>query len=136
MCIRDRFIPIAIIAWKHPSEIAAWTHFGGSADNGGTFDFVLFGLAASVLLSLLPQIGEQVDYLRFLPNRTRQNRIGWWTAVIGTGPGWVLLGGFKLLVGSFLTVWALRQGVHVTQADEPTIMYLSLIHISEPTRLL
>jgi len=26
-------------------------------------------------------------------------------------------------VGSFLTVWALRQGVHVTQADEPTIMY-------------
>jgi signal transduction histidine kinase/CheY-like chemotaxis protein/purine-cytosine permease-like protein len=118
-----QFVPIAIIAWKHPSEIAAWTHFGGTADNGGTFNFVLFGLAASVLLSLLPQIGEQVDYLRFLPNRTRQNRIGWWTAVIGTGPGWVLLGGFKLLVGSFLTVWALRQGVHVSQADEPTIMY-------------
>ncbi len=118
-----QFIPIAIIAWKHPQEIAAWTHYGGTADNGGTFNFVLFGLAASVLLSLLPQIGEQVDYLRFLPNRTRQNRIGWWTAVIGTGPGWVLLGGFKLLVGSFLTVWALRQGVHVTQADEPTIMY-------------
>src|SRR6187399_1307283 len=118
-----QFIPIAIIAWKHPQEIAAWTHYGGTDGNGGTFNFVLFGLAASVLLSLLPQIGEQVDYLRFLPNRTRQNRVGWWTAVIGTGPGWVLLGGFKLLVGSFLTVWALRQGVHVTQADEPTIMY-------------
>jgi signal transduction histidine kinase/DNA-binding NarL/FixJ family response regulator len=83
----------------------------------------MFGLAASVLLSLLPQIGEQVDYLRFLPNRTKANRLGWWTAVIGTGPGWVLLGGFKLLIGSFLAVWVLRQGVHVTQADEPTIMY-------------
>jgi signal transduction histidine kinase/CheY-like chemotaxis protein len=121
-----QFVPIAIIAWNHPAEIAAWTHFGGVDDKsgtGGAFNFVMFGLAASVLLSLLPQIGEQVDYLRFLPNKTKQNRVGWWTAVIGTGPGWVLLGGFKLLVGSFLAVWLVRQGVHPTQADEPTIMY-------------
>ena len=118
-----QFVPISIIAWKHPAEIGAWTQFGGTEGNGGAFDFVMFGLAASVLLSLLPQIGEQVDYLRFLPKRTRKNRIGWWTAVIGTGPGWVLLGAFKLLIGSFLAVWALRQGVHATQADEPTIMY-------------
>src|SRR6478609_4616538 len=118
-----QFVPIAIIAWKHPSEIGAWTHFGGTDGTGGAFNFVMFGLAASVLLSLLPQIGEQVDYLRFLPTRTKENRAGWWTAVIGTGPGWVLLGGFKLLVGSFLAVWLVRQGVHVTQADEPTIMY-------------
>ncbi|MEO8019209.1 MAG: ATP-binding protein [Pseudomonadota bacterium] len=118
-----QFVPIAIIAWKHPTEIAAWTHYGGTDGTGGSFNFVMFGLAASVLLSLLPQIGEQVDYLRFLPSKTTQNRVGWWTAVIGTGPGWVLLGGFKLLIGSFLAVWALRQGVHVSQADEPTIMY-------------
>ena len=123
-----QFVPIAIIAWKHPAEIAAWTQYGGTeASNEGTggaaFNFALFGLAASVLLSLLPQIGEQVDYLRFLPNKTRANRVGWWTAVIGTGPGWVLLGGFKLLIGSFLAVWLVRQGVHPTQADEPTIMY-------------
>ena len=25
-----QFVPIAIIAWKHPAEIAAWTHFGGT----------------------------------------------------------------------------------------------------------
>ena len=37
---------------------------------------LLFGLAASVLLSLLPQIGEQVDYLRFLPDKHRA-RIAW-----------------------------------------------------------
>ena len=66
-----QFVPIAIIAWKHPAEIAAWTQYGGTDGTGGTFDFVMFGLAASVLLSLLPQIGEQVDYLRFLPNRTQ-----------------------------------------------------------------
>ncbi|HYJ39764.1 MAG TPA: hypothetical protein VEW08_03170, partial [Steroidobacteraceae bacterium] len=123
-----QFFPIAIIAWKHPAEIAAWTQYGGTETStegagGASFNFALFGLAASVLLSLLPQIGEQVDYLRFLPNKTRANRVGWWTAVIGTGPGWVLLGGFKLLIGSFLAVWLVRQGVHPTQADEPTIMY-------------
>jgi purine-cytosine permease-like protein len=123
-----QFVPIAIIAWKNPQDLAAWTHFPGSQSgenngSGGAFNFVMFGLAASVLLSLLPQIGEQVDYLRFLPKRDSKNAVGWWTAVIGTGPGWVLLGGFKLLVGSFLAVWALGQGVHVSQADEPTIMY-------------
>ena len=42
----------------------------------GTFNLVLFGLAASVLLSLLPQIGEQVDYLRFLPNK-HASAIAW-----------------------------------------------------------
>jgi signal transduction histidine kinase/CheY-like chemotaxis protein len=126
-----QFVPIAVIAWKHPGEIAAWTQFGGSeaaaqvdvAGDGAGFSFVMFGLAASVLLSLLPQIGEQVDYLRFLPEKTKQNRVGWWTAVIGTGPGWVLLGGFKLLIGSFLAVWLVRQGLHPAEADEPTMMY-------------
>jgi len=123
-----QFVPIAVIAWKHPQEIASWTQFGGSVvledgGNGTAFNFVMFGLAASVLLSLLPQIGEQVDYLRFLPKRTAENRVGWWTAVVGTGPGWVLLGGFKLLVGSFLAVWLVSKGVHPAQADEPTIMY-------------
>jgi hypothetical protein len=74
-----QFVPIAILAWKNPQELAAWTQFGGSvaAEAGGSsdaFNFALFGLAASVLLSLLPQIGEQVDYLRFLPERTAKNR--------------------------------------------------------------
>ncbi len=106
-----QFVPIAIIAWKNPAEIAAWTQFGGTRRAPvARFNFVMFGLAASVLLSLLPQIGEQVDYLRFLPNKTRANRVGWWTAVIGTGPGWVLLGGFKLLIGSFLAVCGAAPG--------------------------
>ena len=64
-----------------------------------------------MLLSLLPQIGEQVDYLRFLPQRKRGNRFSWWTALLSTGPGWVLMGGFKLLAGSFLAFLALRHGV-------------------------
>src|SRR5439155_5838253 len=79
---------------------------------------------ASVLLSLLPQIGEQVDYLRFLPVRTPQNRRRWWTAVVLTGPGWVGIGGFKLLAGSFLAFLLVRQGLAPGEADEPTTMYL------------
>jgi len=120
-----QFIPIAYIAWKHPSEFDHWTRYSGQQGNtDGTLNFMLFGTAASILLSLLPQIGEQVDYLRFLPNRVRTNRWGWWVAVLATGPGWILLGGFKLLVGSFLTVFALNHGIPAAKASEPTQMYL------------
>jgi CheY-like chemotaxis protein/purine-cytosine permease-like protein len=94
-----QFIPIAIIAWKHPQEIAAWTHYGGTADNGGTFNFVLFGLAG-LGVAVPAAANRRTGGLPAVPAEShQQNRIGWWTAVIGTGPGWVLLGGFKLLVG-------------------------------------
>jgi signal transduction histidine kinase/CheY-like chemotaxis protein len=131
-----QFVPILYIAWRAPDDLAAWTSFSGNQGSpDGTLDLVLFGTAASVLLSLLPQIGEQVDYLRFLPNRTKRNRLGWWTAVIGTGPGWVFLGAFKILAGSFLAFLALRQGVPAAQADEPTEMYLLAFRetVSSPT---
>jgi len=119
-----QFVPLIYIAWQNPTDLGDWTHYTGkqgSAD--GSIDFLLFGMAASILLSLLPQIGEQVDYLRFLPKRTQKNRVGWWTALLGTGPGWVFIGAFKLLAGSFLAFLALRHGVSVEQADEPTQMY-------------
>ncbi|MFL6550352.1 MAG: ATP-binding protein [Povalibacter sp.] len=119
-----QFIPLIYIAWSAPHEVSAWTQYSGkqgSAD--GSIDFLLFGMAASVLLSLLPQIGEQVDYLRFMPHRTRKNRIGWWTSVLGTGPGWIVIGAFKLLAGSFLAFIALRHGLSEKQASEPTEMY-------------
>jgi signal transduction histidine kinase/CheY-like chemotaxis protein/purine-cytosine permease-like protein len=119
-----QFVPLAVIAWTNPTDIDGWTHYSGkqgSAD--GSINWMLFAMAASILLSLLPQIGEQVDYLRFLPNKRRRNRLGWWTAVLTTGPGWVFLGAFKLLAGSFLAFLALKHGVPIDQADEPTEMY-------------
>jgi signal transduction histidine kinase/CheY-like chemotaxis protein len=120
-----QFLPIAYIAWKHPADVGAWSTFAGEkGDPGGSINFLLFGTAASILLSLLPQIGEQVDYLRFLPNRKKSNEKGWWTAVIATGPGWVVMGALKLLAGSFLAVVLLRSGVSAERADEPMEMYL------------
>ncbi len=119
-----QFLPIVYIAWKSPNDVAAWTGYSGQhGASNGSVDFLMFGMASSILLSLLPQIGEQVDYLRFLPNRKKQNRLGWWTAVIATGPGWVVIGGIKLLIGSFLAYLLLRHGVPVSQADQPTAMY-------------
>lgn len=120
-----QFLPILYIAWEAPEDLVAWSEFTGQqgAADGST-DWMLLGIAGSILLSLLPQIGEQVDYLRFLPVRNRANRAGWWAALLTTGPGWVVLGGFKLLIGSFLAVLAVRHGLPLDAADEPTEMYL------------
>jgi len=120
-----QFLPLVYIAWRNPQDIAGWTGFTGAQGNAdGTVNWILLGTAASVLLSLLPQIGEQVDYLRFLPVRTPENRRRWWTALIVSGPGWVGIGGFKLLAGSFLAFLLVRQGLAPAAADEPTTMYL------------
>jgi signal transduction histidine kinase/CheY-like chemotaxis protein len=120
-----QFLPLIYLATRGGPDIQAWVGYPGAhATGASTLTFASFGMAVSILLSLLPQIGEQVDYLRFLPRRQRSNRIGWWTAMLLTGPGWVLLGGFKLLAGSFLVVLALRHGVPVEHAVQPTDMYL------------
>src|SRR5690606_25565355 len=116
-------LPLAYIAWQNPAEVAGWTQFAGEQGSGQGLDWLMFFAASSVLLSLLPQIGEQVDYLRFLPERKAGNRTGWWIAVLGTGPGWVVVGGLKLLAGSFLAWMLINRGVSAADADDPTIMY-------------
>jgi signal transduction histidine kinase/CheY-like chemotaxis protein len=119
-----QFLPLLYVATSGRPELTGWTHYTGqqgAAD--GSLTFMLFGMAASTLLSLLPQIGEQVDYLRFLPERKKGNGIQWWSALLISGPGWVLLGGFKLLAGSFLAFLALRNGLSVERAVQPTDMY-------------
>ena len=119
-----QFLPLVYVATRGRTEFAAWTGYAGHQGHAdGTIDFMLFGMAASMLLSLLPQIGEQVDYLRFLPLKERANRAGWWTALLISGPGWVVLGAFKLLAGSFLAFLCLRHGIALDQASEPSTMY-------------
>ena len=62
-------------------------------------------LAAGVCLSLIAQIAEQIDYLRFMPPQTPENARRWWTAVILAGPGWVIFGAIKQVIGLFLAVY-------------------------------
>jgi signal transduction histidine kinase/CheY-like chemotaxis protein len=132
-----QFAPIVYIGMTQPQAVSAWMHFDGATAGAGAGapHFLMFGMAASMLLSLLPQIGEQVDYLRFLPARTQTHRFSWWTALLSTGPGWVIIGGLKLLVGSFLAVLALRHGLTTEQAAQPTHMYLVAFEnaVSSPT---
>jgi len=118
-------IPFAAIAYANPHSFAQWTTFAGEhGDPNGQLDLLLFGTAASVVFSLVAQIGEQVDFLRFLPRDRRTSKKSWWIALLSGGPGWIILGALKLLAGSFLAFFALSHGVGYDHAAEPAYMYL------------
>ena len=85
---------------------------------------IFFGAAAGVLFALIAQIGEQVDFLRFLPKPDNTNRGRWWLALIAAGPGWIIIGAMKLIAGSFLAVLAINNGIGLDDANDPTHMYL------------
>jgi purine-cytosine permease-like protein len=114
------FAPVIAIVAHDPASVGAWTRFSGTAPSPG-FDPLRFGLATGVVLSLIAQIGEQVDYLRFMPDLTPTNARRWWTAVLLAGPGWVLLGAVKQLFGSFLASW-IAPAVGLVRADQPIEM--------------
>ena len=128
-------IPFAAIAWHNPNSFTEWRKFSGDhGDLNGHFDLLLFGVAASVVFSLVAQIGEQVDFLRFLPRDRRASRVSWWIALMSAGPGWIVLGALKLLAGSFLAFFALSHGVPPEEAAEPAHMYLEAFRyvLSQP----
>ena len=116
-------LPYFCILYKEPDAFSNWIHFAGVASSA-TFDPLLFGAAATVSFSLIPQIGEQVDFLRFLPDKQKSNRGRWWLAVVLAGPGWIIVGCAKQLGGAFLASLAIAHGVSLTKANEPTQMYL------------
>ncbi len=114
-------LPVGFIALQDWRSFEIWRAFPGLGSGDPGFDLLKFGAAASVILALMPQIGEQVDVLRFMPVRTTGRR--WRIAALLAGPGWVVLGAPKLLFGSFLAVLALRHGVPAEHAAEPAQMY-------------
>ncbi len=128
-------LPFVAIAYANPHSFAEWRKFAGEhGDAGGQLDLLLFGTAASVVFSLVAQIGEQVDFLRFLPRDRRTSRTSWWIAMLSAGPGWIILGALKLLAGSFLAYFALSHGVSEEHAAEPAHMYLEAFRyvLSQP----
>ncbi|HTO61271.1 MAG TPA: ATP-binding protein, partial [Bradyrhizobium sp.] len=128
-------VPFAAIALADPQSFTQWTNFAGErGDPNGHLDLLLFGTAASVVFSLVAQIGEQVDFLRFLPRDPRSSARSWWIALLSAGPGWIVLGALKLLAGSFLAYYALSHGVSPEHAAEPAQMYLEAFRnvLAEP----
>ncbi len=114
--------PLAYLIIAHPDSVSTFLAFKG--DSAGT-SFSAAMLAAGVCLSLIAQIAEQIDYLRFMPPRTPENSRRWWAAVITAGPGWVVFGALKQIIGLFLAVYLIG---HVADgagiANEPVHQFL------------
>jgi hypothetical protein len=127
-------LPFLAIAYKDSGAFSDWTRFSGSnGDPSGGLDLMLFGSAAAVVFALVAQIGEQVDFLRFLPRDRGASARSWWIALLSAGPGWIVIGVLKLLAGSFLAYFALRNGVARQDAGAPAYMYLAAFRYALPT---
>ena len=119
------FLPFLAVLAKNPQVYADFTGLVGRVSGSSGFDPLMFGAGATVAFSLVVQIGEQVDYLRFLPEKTAANRGRWWAAVLIAGPGWIVPGMLKMLGGAFLAFLALQHEIPAEHAVEPTRMYLA-----------
>jgi purine-cytosine permease-like protein len=124
-------VPFVYVLQQHPTVLTDIWQFGGIASEGGNevmqpagFDLMKFGAAMTVGIALITQMGEQADYLRFMPEQQRSNRFAWWAGVVIGGPGWVIPGVLKMLAGCLLAYLAIGYAVPVARAVDPTQMYL------------
>ncbi|MFE4963266.1 purine-cytosine permease family protein [Streptomyces sp. NPDC056660] len=116
--------PFVSIAIQEPGKFSEFTHFAGDSPTGSSISMLGVGAGAGVALSLIAQIGEQVDYLRFMPDKTPENSKKWWGAVLSAGPGWVVLGAAKQIGGAFLAFY-IAGSVGLAKANEPIQQYVS-----------
>jgi signal transduction histidine kinase/CheY-like chemotaxis protein len=117
------FLPFFAIIKMDPGVIERLSHFAGIAPEGGHFNWVMFGAATAVGVALIPQIGEQVDFLRFMPVRNKENYWRWNLGVLMAGPGWVVLGMLKMLAGALLAYLVFNRDMPLSSAVNPTHMY-------------
>ncbi|MGQ7844655.1 hybrid sensor histidine kinase/response regulator [Granulosicoccus sp. 3-233] len=129
-------LPYLIILLTEPQHYSAFTRFSGAESDSGGFEPLQFAAAAAIAFALIVQIGEQVDFLRFLPEKTESNSGRWWAAVILAGPGWIIPGALKILGGAFLAFMLLEAGGSIEEAMEPTRLYLAAFsHVFSNTDL-
>ncbi|WP_257998205.1 purine-cytosine permease family protein [Zhihengliuella halotolerans] len=120
-------IPMVYLVAQNPDSVATFFAYTGESGTGGV-SFASAMLAAGVCLSLMAQIAEQIDYLRFMPPKTPENSRKWWTAVIMGGPGWVVFGAIKQITGLFIAVYliaTMTPGADVNAA-EPVNQFLGV----------
>jgi signal transduction histidine kinase/CheY-like chemotaxis protein/purine-cytosine permease-like protein len=121
-------VPLAYVLHQHPGVIGELWQYGGQGPDGAPrapgFDLLKFGAAMTVGIALITQMGEQADYLRFMPEPVAGRRARWWCGVIIGGPGWVIPGVLKMLAGALLAFLAIGYAVPPDRAVDPTQMYL------------
>lgn len=118
-------VPFVYVFLRDPGAFSGVLHYGGETGTNGEFNLHLFGAALTVGIALITQMGEQADYLRFMPVQTEANRWRWWGGVLVGGPGWVLLGVVKMLGGALLAYLAISNMVPLDRAVDPNQMYLA-----------
>ncbi|EJA7355501.1 ATP-binding protein [Vibrio parahaemolyticus] len=118
--------PLIYLFTHQDANISEWLSYAGVNDASTDFNWLLFGSASAVLLSVVAQIGEQVDFLRFLPEKEKCGKLKWWSAMLFGGPGWMIFGSMKLVLGSFLAWFAISQGVLPNLAADPAHMYFNV----------
>jgi signal transduction histidine kinase/DNA-binding response OmpR family regulator len=131
-----QLLPFMAIFWHESQLFAGWSSYPGVGATERDFNLVYFGAACAVLFSLIAQIGEQVDYLRFMPEKRAENRVAWWASLVMAGPGWIVLGVVKILAGSLLAYLAVTRGLPADQAADPTQMYsMAFSYITQSPQL-
>jgi signal transduction histidine kinase/ActR/RegA family two-component response regulator len=118
-------LPFIAIIHQQPELLGQLAHFAGQSQANGGFNMLSFGAATAVGVALITQIGEQVDFLRFMPEQTAANRVRWHLGVLAAGPGWIVLGIAKMLGGALLALLAIHGGATFAQAVNPNQMYLA-----------
>lgn len=119
-------LPFGYLLVSHPESVD--TFFAYQGENGaGAPSLGSVMLAAGVCLSLIAQIAEQIDYLRFMPPKTPENARRWWAATILAGPGWVIFGAIKQVVGLFLAVYIIAEAAGPASiANQPVHQFLEI----------
>lgn len=118
-------VPFLAVWALDPGAFSNVVHYGGESGAGRVFDWHLFGAALTVGIALITQMGEQADYLRFMPARQPGKPLRWWAGVLTGGPGWVILGVLKMLGGALLAYLAISHMVPTERAVDPNQMYLA-----------
>jgi signal transduction histidine kinase/CheY-like chemotaxis protein/purine-cytosine permease-like protein len=120
-------VPFVAVFASEPDILQGLVRYPGTGRDAGTasFDLLAFGAATTVGIALITQMGEQADYLRFMPEPQPGRRARWWAAVTLGGPGWVLPGVLKMLGGALLAYLALTHMVPAERAVDPNQMYLA-----------
>ena len=118
-------LPFIGVALKNPGAFRDFMNFDGFGASDRALSWPAVGAAATVVASLIAQIGEQVDFLRFMPEPRPGKKLRWWLAVIVAGPGWIVVGAAKMFGGAFLAFLVLQHGDTLAHALEPTQMYLA-----------
>jgi signal transduction histidine kinase/purine-cytosine permease-like protein/FixJ family two-component response regulator len=129
-------LPYAFLFLEDPQALSGLWQYGGERGGDASFNPHLFAAALTVGIALVTQMAEQVDYLRFMPEKTSANTGRWWLAVIIGGPGWVVPGVLKMLGGALLAWLVLRNGIPAEKAVDPNQMYLiGFSHVFDNTTL-